>query len=118
MKTLDNEYYDKAFAQHKINGFRLKFPNGNGLSTIWSFGSYTENYIWNFEDPIDRYEKLLGSDTVEIMPDCSEELLKELQEKYPDNENGSVFGHLTIIQWLEIVNILSTTPLSDNHKEV
>lgn len=115
MKSLDKKYYDKAFAQHKINGFRLKFPNGNGLSTIWSYCSYSENYdLPDIQDEIERFETPLGSNTVEIMPDCSEELMKYLQEKYPDNENGPVFGHLTLAQWLEIVNILSTTPLSDN----
>lgn len=115
MKSLKEKYYDKAFAQHKTNGFRLKFPNGNGVSTIWSYCSYTENYnLPDIKDEIERFETLLGSNTVEIMPDCSDELLKMLQEKYPDNENGSVFGHLTITQWLEIINILATTPASQD----
>lgn len=116
MNELDKKYFDKAFAQHRLNGFRLKFPNGNGLSTIWGFGSYSENYDLPIgEDFIEEWKKCLGSDTVEIMPDCSEELLKELQEKYPDNENGSVFGHLNMEQWFEIVGILKNAPVWKNN---
>lgn len=112
MTPLDEKYYNKAFQQHRENGFMLKFPNGNGLSTIWGYSSYTENYDMPYEEYDDDITKMfnvkLGSNTVEIMPDCSDELLKKLQEKYPENENGSVFGQLTFTQWLEIVNILNT----------
>lgn len=109
MKTLEKKYFDKAFAQHRVNGFRLKFENGNGLSTIWSPCSYSENYDYmNRDYSVETFEVPLGSNTVEIMPDCSDELLAKLQEKYPENENGAVFGHLTLSQWLEIVNILAT----------
>lgn len=109
MQTLDKKYKDKAFAQHRINGFRLIFPNGNSLSTIWGFGSYSENHtnIVDSEDLLKQFETFFGSDTVEIMPSCSDKLLRKLQKKYPENENGGVFGHLTFNQWLEIVNILS-----------
>lgn len=107
METLKQEYYDKAFCQHRINGFRLKFENGNGISTIWGYGSYSENYDFPKDDDLSNFRKIpLGSNTVEIMPYCSEQLLKELQEKYPDNENGSIFGNLTINQWFEIIEIL------------
>ena len=109
-KQLDKKYFDKAFSQHRLNGFRLKFPNGNGLSTIWGYCTYSDNNmnssLDNMNNPVEAFGTPLGSNTVEIMPDCSDKLLKKLQKKYPDNENGSVFSYLSMEQWLEIVNIL------------
>ena len=101
----------KAFTNHKENGINLVFPNGNSLSTIWGAGSYTENHDWKSPDGdiLKSYSTRIeeGSDTCETMPSCSPLVKKLLDAKFPDNENGSVFGHLSFSQWLEMVNILN-----------
>lgn len=105
----------KAFTNHKINGVYLKFPNGNGLSSVWGSGTYSDNYDYEVRDSLNEldYEKTFkipnqeGSDTVEVMPHCSELVMKLLEAKFPDNANGSIFSYLTFTQWLEIVNILN-----------
>lgn len=103
----------KAFVNHRDNGFALTFPNGNSISTIFGFGSYTENRNWKNpkskgeQDLLAQFAKIPeGSNTVECMPNCSERVMDILQEKFLDNSNGSVFGHLTIDQWFEMVDIL------------
>ena len=107
----------KAFTAHKANGIYLKFPNGNGISTIWSTGSYSDNHDFDFRKDDgsldlernyrDRIEQ--GSDTVEVMIDCKPIVLELLEAKFAENSaGGSVFGHLSISQWLEILNILES----------
>lgn len=105
----------KAFTIHKVNGVYLNFPNGNGLSTIWGVGSYSDNYNNEFRnedgviDVLRSYTEIIkdGSNTCEVMPLCSELVKKLLDTTFPDNENGSVFGNLTFEQWLKMVNILN-----------
>lgn len=104
----------KAFIAHKANGFLLTFPNGNSLSTLWGSGTYSDNYdlilgeittekiIKSYTEPIEA-----GSNTVEVMPHCSDLVKKLLDATFPDEENGSVFGHLTFEKWLKMVNILN-----------
>lgn len=112
--NMKKEQKEKAFSQHRNNAFYLKFPNGNALSTIWGAGSYTENHNRGFEKPYspENFQKAwnerMDSDDVETMPSCSESVKKILDEKFPDNENGSVFSNLNFTQWLEMVNILNT----------
>ena len=105
----------KAFKQHKLNGFYLTFPNGNSISTIWSSGSYTDNHDWeirNAKGEIDfskLYDTKLSSDTAEVMIDCKPVVLELIEAKnLGSSAGGSVFGHLSITEWLEIVNILAT----------
>jgi hypothetical protein len=105
----------KAFVSHKTNGILLTFPNGNSLSTIWGAGSYSENYDRYSEDEniknYDYQERLKwGSDTVEVMPICSDTVYQLLASKFSEECNGYVFGHMTFEKWLEMVNILN------NHK--
>ena len=103
---------EKAFTQHRgerLNGFRLTFPNGNSISTIWSQGSYCDNNDFEImgEDGHLDEKKLncpLSSDTCEAMVDCPEITLDLLKEKF-DGDNP--FGYLTITQWLEMLNILA-----------
>lgn len=108
---MEKEIKQKAFTAHKANGIRLVFPNGNKLSTIWGRGNYCDNYDW--EDPsgdiVKTYETRIkeGSDTVEVMPTCSKNVKKLLDETFPNEENGSVYGHLTFTQWLKMVNLLN-----------
>lgn len=115
MSNKQKKKEEKAFRNHRTNGVYLRFPNGNGLSTVWGSGTYCDNYNYEIRDEkggID-YEKTYsdtipeGSDTCEVMPDCGELVKKLLDAKFPDNENGRVFGHLTFAQWLEMVNILN-----------
>lgn len=104
----------KAFVNHRNNGFLLNFPNGNSLSTIWGRNTYCDNYDLNYKDDgkdnIDytaQQAEKLSSNTCEVMTRCSELVYKLLCAKFPEAENGSVFGHLTFPQWLEMVNILN-----------
>lgn len=99
----DRNNQRKAFSNHKINGVYLSFPNGNGLSTIWGAGTYSDNH-----DSFD-YQMVFkeGSDTCEVMPDCSSTVLELIHAKF-DQGSGSVIGYLTFEQWLEVLNILNT----------
>lgn len=105
----------KAFTAHKENGIYLKFPNGNAISTIWGGGSYTENHDYEIRDTdgkidvVRSYSERIadGSDTVEVMVTCSATVLELLEAKYgTESAGGSVFGHLTLEQWLDILDIL------------
>ena len=96
----------KTFKIHRDNGFHLTFPNGNGLSTVWGPGTYNDNFNAEFVTP----RKELESNTVEVMPYCSETVKELLDAKFPEATNGGVFGYLTFEQWLEMVNILATHP--------
>ncbi len=123
MNNFTEEERKKAFVQHRINGFYLNFPNGNGLSTIWGVGTHTENHmrieeislanmdIKNDKDWHEKYMKQwntpLSSNDVEVMPDCSPDVYKLLTDTFPENENSGIFDNLTFTQWLQIVNILN-----------
>lgn len=105
---------EKAFIAHKANGVRLNFPNGNSISTIWGAGSYSENNDrYGETEELGNYDfkarRAWGSNTVEVMPDCSPTVLKLLQAKFSEEENGAVFGYMSFEKWLEMVNILNTT---------
>lgn len=123
-KYIDENPKSKAFRQHRLNGFALTFPNKNWISTIWGDGSYSENHWLTLEDPyfkqmgMQKYEIMhqlkLKSDTVEIMIKCGEKLAKKIHKKY--DGDGSVIGHLNIMQWLEIINILSKEKHEKNKK--
>jgi len=97
---------NKAFIQHKNNGFRLNFPNGNSLSTVWEATTYSDNNESAWSET--ENGKKLSSNTVETMPECSDKVLKMLEEAFPEADNGGVFGYLSFDQWLEMVNILAT----------
>lgn len=101
----------KSFVIHKPNGFFLQFPNGNTLSTVFGAGTYSDNYDWESPDgDISKtYRATIseGSDTVEVAPGCSELVKKLLDASFPEETNGSVFGHMTFDKWLKMVNILN-----------
>jgi hypothetical protein len=99
----------KAFRNHKNNGVYLAFPNGNGVSTIWGSGSYTDNHdaeILTKDGELD-YQRMYrenneGSMTAEVMVDCGEELARALQEKF-NGAGNTVIGYLSIMDWLEVI---------------
>lgn len=108
------EFKDKSFTIHRDNGVFLSFPNGNSISTIWGWGSYTENHDWH-PDPtkqgtydISEIFKRIpeGSNTVEIMFNCGVLLKKKILKKF-NNKDEQPIGHLNIVQWLEIINLLA-----------
>lgn len=94
------EEYKRAFIAHKPNGFRLNFPNGNSLSTVWGVGTYSDNHDADFSRYDERFKE--GSMTCEIMPDCSEKCKKKISKVC---DLDSVAGYLTFEQWLKVVNI-------------
>lgn len=99
---------EKAFSNPGHNKLHLTFPNGNRISTIWSYGSYSDNYDGD-ENGIEDYRTFMQSDTVEIMiiaVEASENLVKKIQKKY-SFEGESVKGYLNIIEWLDIVSLLA-----------
>ena len=90
----------KSFENFKHNGIYLEFDNGNTISTIWGYGSYTENHDKGDFDTFD------SSKNVEIMFTCGQKLKKGILKKYNEGD-GDPIGYLTITQWLEIVNLLN-----------
>lgn len=102
----------KAFTNHKANGVYLKFPNGNTISTIWSSGSYTSNHDYEHPsgDPVKSYSERIeaGSEDVEVMISCEPMRMELIEEKFSSHSAGSgVFGHLSINEWLELLNMLA-----------
>jgi hypothetical protein len=96
----------KSFTIHRDNGVFLQFPNGNSISTIWGYGSYTENYNKNENGTMEsRFRNFPdGSNDVEVMISCPDKLHKAIQKKF--RGDGSVIGHLTIDDWMYIINRL------------
>lgn len=97
---------------HKNNGVKLKFNNGVVLSTIWGYGTYSDNHDWEPEtieekqNPSSVFEKIdTGSTTVEFMfVEGDEKLVKRMCKKYGSDDNPS--GYITVERWLEMVNYL------------
>lgn len=93
----------KSFGCHRINTFNLNFPNGNGISTVWGGGTYTEKYPddidWRGEEPA-TYKN-----NVEIMIDCPEKLKKRISKYLKSDENP--IGWISLDQWIKVVNMLS-----------
>lgn len=97
---------NKAFKNFKHNGIHLTFPNGNSLSTIWGYGSYSDSYDI-LGATSDDFKTFMESDTVEIMIiKAPEKLVKRIKRKY-DFEGDSVKGYLTMSEWLDVVKMLS-----------
>lgn len=97
-----------SFQTKKVNGMYLKFPNGNGISTVWGYGTYSDNYDVEHtqEEIVELFDRKMDSNTVEIMFDCGDRLRKRILKKYNTGSNDPI-GRLTITEWLEIVNLLA-----------
>lgn len=100
-----NSKSEKAFSNWRNGAFHLNFPNGNWLSTTFSYGSYSENH--DAEWPVSNEFVRLESNSCEIMVECPEELHKKIWKKYGSDTDNLVLGYLTITQWFEIVALLS-----------
>jgi len=95
---------EKAFNNWRHNAIHLWFPNGNGLSTIWGYLTYSDNHDYCKDG--DKFEDFMDSDTCEIMIlEAPEKLIKKINKKY--DGDGRVIGYLKMKEWLEIVRILS-----------
>jgi hypothetical protein len=94
--------------QHKPNGIELKFDNGLVLSTVWGYGTYSDNYDYGLgKIGIEKYGEPIkeGSTTVEIMfIDGDEKLIKRLCRKYGDGYNP--IGYMEVEKWLEMISYL------------
>lgn len=104
---------DKTFSNWRHGAIHLNLPNGNFISTTWAQSSYSDNYnshygleLNNQKYKTDRIEPSVQSDTVEVMVDCSDKLLKRLEKKFNDG-NNQPFGYLTFEQWLYLVNAVA-----------
>lgn len=102
---------EKSFQAHKTNGIFLRFPNGNGISTIWGKYTYSDNNDIDHNIP---FETRLDSNTAEILIMCSDKLRNKIHKKY--NGDGIVIGFLDIKQWLEILNLLEKEKPLQNRK--
>lgn len=94
----------KSFVSHRKAAFCIYFENGNSISTVFGPGSYSENHDMDFA-LAREYTETIKSNTVEIMLDCPDKLLRKIGNKY-NREGENPMGHLTLIEWLEIVNML------------
>jgi len=106
----------KAFFSWKPGRFHLNFPNGNNISTVWGFGTYSENYEYDCYGTengefVDERHQSFGSDTVEIMFSCGEKLRKRILKKYNDGDDDPI-GYLPQDKWLEIVRLVSNEKIT------
>ena len=104
------EEKEKAFNNWKHNAIHLTFPNGNRISTIWGYGTYSDNHdrpdLDRESDASLPFNTFMDSDTVEIMVlEAPEKLLKKINKKYGDGD--TVCGYLTMKEWLEVIRLLS-----------
>jgi len=104
----------KAFINHRDNGVHLQFPNGNSISTIWGWGSYSEGR--DFNDGTEPFTKRFdrnpdGSNTVEIMISCPDKLHESIYKKYDSDD--SVIGYVSMDDWMKIINRLWRAPPRD-----
>jgi hypothetical protein len=110
-KKKEKKIKEKAFNNWKHNAIHLTFPNGNKLSTIWGYCTYSDNHD---RPDLDRsinvslpFKTFMDSNTVEIMVlKAPDKLMKRIQKKY-DFADNSVCGYLTMKQWLDVVKMLS-----------
>lgn len=91
--------FAKSFGSFRANTLHLKFPNGNTLSSIWGYGSCSENY-----DSDGERDAFLQSETVEIMFFCGEDLKKSLCGLLG---GSNPIGHIDMAKWLCVVNLLA-----------
>ena len=99
---------EKAFNNWKHNSLHLTFPNGNSLSTVWGYCTYSDNHdISDDIEGIEAFNTFMQSNTVEIMIlEAPDKLRKKIHRKY-DFGGDTVKGYLTITEWLDIVRMLS-----------
>ena len=98
---------NKAFLNHRRsgNGFRLTFPNGNSVSTIWGEMTYSDNHDVDFNS--DYSIQMLGSDTCECMVTCTPEIHEVLEKEFEEEYDGVILMYLTLDKWLKLINILN-----------
>jgi hypothetical protein len=98
---------DKAFKNWRNGAFKLYFPNGNMVSTIFTPGSYSDNYNESFDLlKLNPEEHPMESTNCEIMFNCGEKLRKKLQKKF-NNNYEQPFGYVSITDWMEIISKIS-----------
>lgn len=105
----------KAFSSSRDCQIVLTFPNGNSMSTIWGFGSYSDNHFPDLESwdmtkgaefgTIGLFHSVKSSDTVEVMYEVDPATQQVIDQHFPEGEN--LLGYLTLNQWLELVSIIS-----------
>ena len=77
---------EKAFNNWRHNSIHLTFPNGNVLSTVWGYLTYSDNHY--FAEEGDKFREFMQSDTVEIsILEAPEETRKKIHKKYG---NGNI----------------------------
>lgn len=106
---------EKAFKNWRAGAVHLNFPNGNHISTTWAPYSYSDNYDQRDSELVIKHghiDPIMESDTVEIMIDCGEKLLKRLEKRFNDGYSQP-FSRLPIEDWLYIVNKVA----SENHEK-
>lgn len=101
---------NRAFSNHKINGVRLTFPNGNAISTVWGRGTYSDNHDFDSGDVLKDYMQPIerGSNTAEIMIlNAPDKLIEKIYKHQNTSSDNGVIGHISITDWLWIVNQLA-----------
>lgn len=98
---------EKAFNNWGHNRIHLTFPNGNAISTVWGYLTYSDNHDFVSDDHLDRFNEFMQSDTVEIMILKAQDKLRNKIEKKYDFGGDSVKGYLTITEWLDILKMLA-----------
>jgi hypothetical protein len=98
----------KTFSGHRMNTFAVTFPNGNWLSTVWGWGTYSDNYLLIPKECLK--DEAMESSNVEIKFNCNEKLAKKIFKKLEHRSSGDKFdpyGHVELDEWLWVVNQLN-----------
>jgi hypothetical protein len=85
----------KEISSHKKGAVYFQFDNGNTLSIIWGWATYSDNYDLDSDEP-----GRLNSTTVEIMPGGHPAFIKWMQKKY---DGDSVCGYVPVSELTAIL---------------
>jgi hypothetical protein len=104
----------KAFHNVRHNVVHLHFPNGASVSTIWGYGTYSDNHDLKIaaNKPvgyIETWNTFMASDTCEIMIGG---ISKHTEWKigsclHRDTSGDSVIGYITLTEWVTILNLIA-----------
>ena len=116
-----NTCKDKSFCNWDFNRFHFTFPNGNHISVVWGYGSYSDNHDADLlfqgkgiEDIKKVWQSFFNSNTCEVVFDCEKRTAKRVAKHFKTDENP--LGYLVMKDFVWLFNELSKFHLPKPHK--
>lgn len=104
----------KTFESRKDCQLIINFPDGSKVSSIWGFGSYSDNHMMDIEKAKKNiaehsfvgtwFNEPIQSNTIEVMYTCvDEKKQKKINKKFGED---NPLGYLKFDEWLWLINLL------------